>query len=364
MLKSLLLGCIALFTTIQLQAVSLETAKAHPDQYFILYDDLGEAIILENDKVSNYLRKFRHIAIFEKDRAGIPASIKMAQGILESGAGESKLAKIGHNHFGIKCGGSWDGETYYMWDDDVVKSCFRVFNRDEESYVEHTKFLTNPKKAWRYGPLFQLDLTDYKGWANGLQKAGYATAKTYGRNLISLIERYELYKLDHLTFDAMAVGQGELDSIFQLPKVDPPLALEDTISEPIIIPDPFGNTNDSVSIVMTKAIFQHHNLNAVYVQASDTYDDIAFRYDVKLKKLHKYNETPEENQLHAGEILYLQKKNKKYKGKEKYHIVRAGQTMYDIAQLYGLRLKSLIKLNKVYKDKIPLAGTKIRLKKK
>lgn len=364
MLTRLIFGCIALFMIIQLQAVNLETAQAHPELYFVLYDDAGEAIIMEHNKVHDYLRKFRHIAIFEKDRAGIPASIKMAQGILESGAGASKLATIGHNHFGIKCGGSWDGETYYMWDDDVVKSCFRVFNRDEESYIEHTKFLTNPKKAWRYGPLFQLTLTDYKGWANGLQKAGYATAKTYAKNLISLIERYELYKLDHLTFDEMMVGETELDSIFQLPKVDPPLALEDTITEPMIIPDPFGDSKDSVSMVMTKAIFQHHNLQAVYVQPSDTYDDIAFRYDIKLKKLHKYNETPEENQLKGGQVLYLQKKKRKYKGKEKYHIVRAGQSMYDIAQHYGLRLKCLIKLNKVYKDKFPLAGTKIRLKKK
>lgn len=165
----------------------------------------------DSDKAKAYIEKYKHIAVAEMDRMGIPASIKMAQALLESGIGESKLAINANNHFGIKCGGEvWTGDTYYMWDDEPVKSCFRVYETAEESFIAHSEFLRNPKKDFRYGVLFKLDKKDYEGWAKGLQKAGYATSKTYSKKLISLIERLELYKLDHLTSEALEIGRAHV----------------------------------------------------------------------------------------------------------------------------------------------------------
>ena len=172
------------FLVVSLLLSLLVNAFAAPAGFFFI-DDV---------KALSYIEKYKHIAVAEMDRTGIPASIKMAQGILESGVGESELANTANNHFGIKCGGEvWTGKTHYVWDDEVVKSCFRVYASAEESYIAHSEFLLNPKKDFRYGALFKLDKTDYKGWANGLQKSGYATSKTYSKNLISIIERLELY---------------------------------------------------------------------------------------------------------------------------------------------------------------------------
>ena len=342
-----------------------QNLSANNDDCFVLEDEFGHSLYLESDKVRLYVDLFRHIAISEMDRSGVPASIKMAQGILESGSGQSELARRGHNHFGIKCGGAWDGKTFYMWDDDVVKSCFRVYERDEESYIAHTEFLTDPKKNWRYGPLFKLDRTDYKGWANGLQKAGYATSKTYARNLISLIERFELYKLDHLTFESFAVNRAELDSIFKLPKIEPIPEPVDTIEEPaiVVIPDPFGDHKGTVTMTLTKTMFKVNGAMAVFVQPDDSFDDIVFRYKSNAKKLRKYNEMQADTKLYAGQYIFLETKKKKYSGTEVFHLVREGQSLYDISQHYGIQLKTLEKLNKIYKGSPLEVGQKVRLQK-
>ena len=354
-----------IFTFVLALGTSLYSHATNTDKYFTLTDEIGNSIQLESDKVRLYVDLYRHIAISEMDRKGVPASIKMAQGILESGSGQSELARKGHNHFGIKCGGHWEGKTFYMWDDDVVKSCFRVYERDEESYIAHTNFLTDPNKSWRYGPLFELEKTDYKAWANGLQKAGYATSKTYARNLISLIERFELYKLDYLTFNALAVAQSELDSIFNLAKVEPLPEPTDSMMEPdiVLIPDPFGNHKDMVKMNLTKAMFKVNGAMAVFVQPGDNLDDLVYRYNCKVKKLRKFNEMTADTKLYAGQYIYLQTKKKKYSGKELFHLVREGQSLYDIAQHYGLQLKALEKLNRVYKDSPPKVGSKVRLQK-
>jgi len=356
---------LLLFTLVNLLNHSWAADRTASDiPNLVLQNATGEWVTLDNEKAKIYIERFLHIVIAEMDRSKIPASIKMAQGILESGSGMSDLARQAHNHFGIKCGGGWKGKSFYMWDDDVVKSCFRVFNRDEESYIAHTEFIANPHKLSRYGFLFKLEKTDYKGWANGLQKAGYATSKTYARALISIIERYELYKLDYLTFESFVVTKGELDSIFKLPKIELPEQPLDTMVYElhyVLIPDPFGNLKDSVKMILTKSMFKENELLTVYVQPYDELDDIAYRYNTTIKKLRKLNEISQDYALKTGQFIYLQEKNSHYKGKEVFHIVRAGQTMYDIAQHYGLKMSALIKLNKVYKDRFPLAGTKIRL---
>lgn len=363
MLRKVFIAFFALVAIVQIYAIN---ADSHRDgKYFVLEDEQGYRLLLESDKVRLYVDAYRHIAISEMDRSGVPASIKMAQGILESGSGQSELARKGHNHFGIKCGGQWSGKTFYMWDDDVVKSCFRVYARDEESYIAHTEFLTDPKKNGRYGSLFKLERTDYKAWANGLQKAGYATSKTYARNLISLIERFELYKLDYLTFKAIAVAKDELDSIFQLPKIEPIPEPTDTMMKPeiVLIPDPFGDHKELVRMNLTKAMFKINGTMAVFVQPGDNLDDIVYRYNTTVKKIRKYNEMPVDSKLYAGQYIFLNRKKSTYSGKEVFHLVREGQTLYDIAQHYGLQVKSLEKLNRIYKGTEPRVGTKIRLQK-
>jgi LysM repeat protein len=323
----------------------------------------GEHVLLDNENAKRYIEKFLHIAISEMDRSGIPASIKLAQGILESGSGMSSLAKYAHNHFGIKCGGSWKGKTYYLWDDDVVKSCFRVFDKDEDSYMAHTEFIASPNKSSRYGFLFDYPTTDYKAWAHGLQKAGYATSKTYAWSLISIIERYELYRLDHLTFRCMTVTEGELDSIFQHRVLIEPI--DTMLDEPhfVLIPDPFGNLCDTVRMTLSSSTFKVNNLLTVYVQEGDNLEMIAKRYNLNSKKLEKYNELEKGYVLRTGQYIFLEPKKNKFEGDESYHIVRRGQKIFDVAQYYGIKKNELQKINKVYKNCEPQPGTLVRLKK-
>lgn len=155
------------------------------------------------DERQQYIEQFYQIAVDEMHRAGIPASITLAQGILESGHGKSYLAVHGNNHFGIKCGGRWTGPSVARKDDDLdahgnlIKSCFRAYNNAEESFTDHSNFLTDPKKAYRYGFLFDLDPKDYVSWAYGLKSAGYATNPTYANQLIKIINYFDLEQYDH-----------------------------------------------------------------------------------------------------------------------------------------------------------------------
>lgn len=327
----------------------------------------AQAADLDDAKALLYIELYKHIAVAEMDRTGIPASIKMAQALLESGVGESELATVANNHFGIKCGGEiWTGDTHYVWDDEVVKSCFRVYKSAEESYIAHSEFLLNPQKAFRYGELFELAKTDYKSWAKGLQKSGYATSKTYARNLIGIIERLQLYKLDYLTVEVLAVSPGELASIFPTTKPSLTLQADDTTSVATRIVDPFGNAADSVDVVMTLYVFQVNGLDAVYVQEGDDLQSIADRYRKNPKKLWRYNELKGRD-LKVGQYVFLQKKKSDYTPSKAngatVHLVREGQTLYDIAQLYGIRYKKLLRYNRVYRHQIPAPGVQIFLKK-
>ena len=337
----------------------------HNSDALLLENAAAEIVLLDNENARIYINRFLHIAISEMDRSGIPASIKLAQGILESGSGTSQLAKYAHNHFGIKCGGSWKGKTYFMWDDDVEKSCFRVFDKDEDSYIAHTEFVANPIKSSRYGFLFKLSKYDYKAWANGLQKAGYATSQTYASALISIIERYQLYKYDHLTFKTETVASGEMDSVFYVAVAEPEIKpIDTTYTEAyVLIPDPFGNIRDSVRILLTKSTFEVNALLTVYVQSKDDVTSIAKRYKISVSKLKKFNEIDQTINPRVGQYIFLQKKKKSYNGGERYHTVLEGQSMYDISQRYGIMKKELLRLNKVYKCKSPSPGTLIRLKK-
>ena len=327
-------------------------------------EDFGA--LYTDDKAKTYAEQYKYIAISEMDRTGVPASIKMAQAILESGCGASELARQARNHFGIKCGGKWTGQTYYVWDDEPQKSCFRVYESVEESYIAHSDFLLDTLKRHRYGFLFTLGRTDYKAWAHGLQKAGYATSQTYAVKLIALIERLELYKLDYLTLQAVAVNEEELRRLFPelypQPSLRPVIELGDTTAIAVFVPDPFGNVSDSVSMVLTQKVFSVNELPTVYVQVGDNTKSLARRYKVKERKLLRYNEL-RGHRLRPGQFVFLKRKKKSYTPEmPREHLVRSGQSLYDIAQHYGVMLKHLEKLNPQLRRKTIEPGIKVKLK--
>lgn len=278
-----------------------------------------------NQRYQTYIDQYRDLAIEQMLRNKIPASITLAQGILESGAGNSELVKKGNNHFGIKCHG-WTGRTVHK-DDDAKQECFRAYNNAQESYEDHSKFLTKNK---RYSQLFSLSITDYKGWARGLKACGYATNPNYAPMLINLIELYKLYEYDRAkTYDKfMAQNSGHR---------------QDGFLHPIHI----------------------YNKN-YFLQArkGDTFKSIGKEIGISGKKIAKYNERDYNSPLVENEMIWLKKKQKKAEAtyKKRPHRVKAGESMYSIAQYYGIRLKSLYKMNKLSPDYELRIGDELRVR--
>ena len=287
----------------------------------------------ENTEQEAYIERFKRIAMEEMERTGVPASIKLAQGILESNSGKSYLARTAKNHFGIKCGSNWKGDAVYREDDDyddrgnLTKSCFRRYHNADASYVAHSEFLRDPNKSFRYGFLFRLEPTDYKAWAKGLRKAGYATNPRYPELLITLIERHELDQYDR---------PGEIDP------VDIVVPVEEAITGIL-------NTND---------------VNYYVNEAPVSLQQVAQQVDVSVRRLLDYNEklVSESQTIPANERIFLQKKRRSYRGSETYHTVVAGQDLYDIAQQYGIRVKNLAQRNRLGEQARPAAGERIKLR--
>ncbi|MDO4934803.1 MAG: glucosaminidase domain-containing protein [Prevotella sp.] len=263
-----------------------------------------------NQAYQQYINQYKDLAIEQMLKYRIPASITLAQGVFESGAGKSSLARRGNNHFGIKCHG-WRGATVY-YDDDARNECFRAYRNAYESYEDHSRFLAGSQ---RYSSLFRLSPTDYKGWARGLKAAGYATNPRYADKLIELIQLYRLYEYDR------AKGY---DKFFARRSKD-----------------------NSVNGQALHEIFQFNDNYYVKARAGDTFKSIAREVGISYRSLARYNERDRRDVLDEGDIIYLKKKRKKapksYKGR--VHVVREGESMYSIAQLYGIRLKNLYKLN-------------------
>jgi len=282
-----------------------------------------------------YIKKYKEVAMKEMDRVGIPASIKLAQGILESGSGTSTLARKAKNHFGMKCGSVWRGKTYYIEDDDydengkLMKSCFRVFKNAKASYIAHSEFLTDPRKAYRYGPLFDLNPKDYKAWSYGLKRAGYATSATYAEKLISIIERYELYRFDHENIEAVIV---DVD--------DKPVDIEDS------------------------GILTVNNVRMLLASKGDTPLEIADRTGVDNKCIIRYNDKIDNKtqEIEENTRVFLQRKRNGYRGKKKYHQAKDGETLYAISQHYGISVKKLRKRNRIDEGREPKVGQLIKLR--
>jgi LysM repeat protein len=282
-----------------------------------------------------YIQKYSQIAITEMKRYGIPASITLAQGMLESDNGNSTLARKANNHFGIKCHKDWNGSTYYH-DDDHPNECFRKYNNAEQSYVDHSEFLSTHQ---RYAFLFEYGSSDYKKWAHGLKKAGYATNKQYAEILIRIIEENELHRFDDGSYNK------------EMPVAKRPKGKPDDFDNMEV--DPFGND-----------IKQENRINYIVVRSGDTFNSIAERYGMRAWQLYKYNELPENVQLTAGQRIYLQPKRRKADVKFKFHTVQEGENMWAVSQLYGIKLKRLYQLNRMQPGTEPEPGQQLSLRRK
>ncbi len=323
----------------------------------------------------NYISTFKNIAISEMRRTGIPASIKLAQGMLESDLGRSPLASKANNHFGIKCGKDWSGQTYQKLDDETdsigvsVESCFRVFSSAEESYLAHSTFLRNPAKKSRYGFLFELATTDYVGWANGLKFAGYASDPSYPSKLIKIIENYQLYKYDELVELPILKTEDKLSELVNAEeKTNKEYTKSNTAGVKPVRNDNKPGIEGSKKRPNAKkyAISTINDLQMVYVDGGETISDVARIANKDVFDLMEYNEGvySQDQLLQTGDIIFLQKKKKAFQDEDMpYHIVKDGESMYTIAQQYGIRLESLLSKNNMPEDAVPLKGQKISLHK-
>ncbi len=290
----------------------------------------------QKQTTEEYIVKYKLIAIYEMLEYKIPASITLAQGILESGSGNSRLAKKANNHFGIKCHSDWKGKKVYH-DDDEKHECFRKYPQAEDSYRDHSLFLSKKK---RYASLFDLKMTNYKGWAKGLKKAGYATNPKYPKRLIDLIERYHLDKYDKVSkkdfekmIEAALADPGNKSIIpekyYKKHKTPPPPAVTAT-QKPVI----HGGYHQTMYLNRVKYII---------ARKGDTPEKIAAEFDIWMKQFYKFNDLKEGDQLKEGMIVYLQPKRRK--GDVKEHVVADGETLWDIAQMHGMKLSWLLKRN-------------------
>lgn len=275
-----------------------------------------------------YIENYKDMAIDQMRRYQIPASITLAQGLCESGAGQSRLAVVAHNHFGIKVGSNWTG-PYIIQSDDRPDDRFRKYSTDDESFEDHSKFL---RYGQRYRSLFNLKLTDYRGWAHGLQRCGYATNPSYAKMLIDIIERYNLHQFDSYTsgrYHSRTASASDVDDFFA-----------------------------------HHIVYRINKTYMVIAIAGDTWEKVARETGVSVRKLLKYNERPKDSQLAIGDVVYLQKKrtkaDKTLKGVP--HVVQPGESLYDIAQHYAVRLKNIYKLNALDPDYVPQPGDLIWLR--
>ncbi|MCB0754873.1 MAG: glucosaminidase domain-containing protein [Flavobacteriales bacterium] len=284
---------------------------------------------------SDYIEKYAPFAVKEMLLSGVPASITLAQGILESGDGNSLLAREANNHFGIKCHGMWEGKKYYM-DDDAKNECFRVYASVFDSYKDHSEFLSTRD---RYASLFELRRTDYKGWAHGLKKAGYATNPKYPALLIKIIEENDLAKYDRM-------------------KTPPKGSIE--TPEPTVPtkPNPTAETSSG-----QRQMYLRNNTRYVWVQEGDTYKKLERMLQLREQQLQKYNDLARGANLIPGERLYVQPKRNN-NTEQDYHVVAKGETLRWISQEYAVKLKKLYQYNELSIGEEPAIGQKVWLRKK
>lgn len=321
-----------------------------------------------------YIRTYAKLAVEEMHLYKIPASITLSQGILETGGGQSRLAEIAFNHFGIKCKAEWTGAVI-SHTDDAPNECFRKYNSVQESYRDHSKFLAERPY---YKDLFKLDMYDYKAWAHGLKKAGYATNPKYAGILISRIEKYNLNQFDRLHPNEV---ESKLTEMFGPSSTKPLTGITEathTAGEVIaaVVPTPITTTFEETIEKPIKTIeiakrednpmmrIKKHSNGVHYVIAyeGETISKLANLYEISTKKLASFNELPENGKLTPGQFVFFDKK--KTKGTDKFYKVQQDDNMYLISQKVGMKIDKLYSLNKMKAGQQPKAGTILNLKTK
>lgn len=312
-----------------------------------------------------YIKTYSDIAVKEMQRTGIPASIKMAQALLESEVGKSPLAARGNNHFGIKCGKDWDGGTYFKIDDDtdstgaLIESCFRAFTKAEESFVAHSEFLTDSRKQHRYGFLFELYPGDYEAWARGLSTAGYATDPAYPEKLIRIIKKYKLDTLDEPLLASLPARPK-----LQVQEENPEVV---TVSEfELSRPSRLKNTEPGKKEHNMYKVIWVNDTRAIQVTTDTDVESLAADLRMSVSAITAHNEmllTPAEP-IKRGTTVYLENKKRDYEGRITHHLVKEGETLASISNIYGIQAQTLFVLNRIPKGWEPAVGETVALQEK
>lgn len=301
-----------------------------------------------------YIDRYKSIAVDHMERYGIPASITLAQGILESDCGNSPLSMQSNNHFGIKCKRNWTGKKVYH-DDDAKGECFRCYPTVEASYRDHAEFLDAQP---RYDSLFAYPATDYKSWARGLKAAGYATAPDYAQRLVRIIEENELYLLDRP--DGMRLYASRMGR----KATDPEGWFTDqaTIAEAGAAVDP-DNYRVTINAHNGYNVYATNGVHYVLAREGDTYEHIGRQFRVSARNLRKFNDLKDRKaQPMTCEVVYIERKKKRWEGNARHHLCRAGETVYAVGQSYGIRMRSVQKLNRLRRGATLAEGEQIRIK--
>jgi LysM repeat protein len=300
-------------------------------------------------EIHAYIDQYKTLALEQERLYGIPAPITLAQGILESGAGHSKVAVNANNHFGIKALGNWSGDIYLAMDDEETKSKFRVYASAEDSFEDHSQLIKNNS---RYQSLFNYSVFDYRSWANGLQKAGYATAQNYAKALIGYIDAYQLYTIN----GGVKLKPGKKKVIKKTITVEELIEDDEVIDE-----SESSEEEEQVLLISQKTVESINGVKCTILYPGETLSSIAMKHDIAKQKILEFNETTDETDFHEGDIVFLEQKKKKYHGTQDYYRVQANETLFSIAQQFGIRTASLAKMN--HKDLFSelKEGEKLRL---
>lgn len=317
--------------------------------------------------IKNYIDRYKDLAIEEMIRTGVPASITLAQGIHETGAGTSKLVRSSNNHFGIKCKSEWKGE-WVSHDDDARGECFRKYSNPEDSYRDHSDFLKNRPY---YKALFTLDPLDYEGWAYGLKKAGYATNPKYPQILIKLIEDYNLQDYTYIALrqkknpnsaewtkstTVTTTKDEEVDEKKEVVKSEP------LVSAPVknkLLENSASAVKKSTTKQYPSGIFYINETKVVFAEKGTSFLKLAQEHNISLPKLFEYNEMQPQDIAAKDQLVFLQRKKKN--GANEYHIVVDGETIADIAQAEGIRKENLLEYNHLTEAMQPAPGEKLYL---
>lgn len=307
---------------------------------FILF--LTLPLFSQTDK-ADYIQQYKSVAVKKMKEFGIPASITLAQGIIESRSGKSDLAIKANNHFGIKCHNEWDGKTFIM-DDDTRNECFRQYKTAEQSFEDHSQFLTSRD---RYAFLFEYDATDYKRWAKGLQKAGYATNPQYAQMLIKVIEENNLHRFDNVKRLRDIENEGS-NTVYA--DISPAYPVNENLED--FKPVSVSKTN--------RVIYELNGVQYILALQNDSWKMIADEFGFYTKQILDFNSAKRKTVLNAGDRVYIEKKNRR--AKVLFHIVQQGETLRSISQKYAIRTTWVKRVNKIRKKDNLIPGQRLRLR--